>query len=444
MTSSKSFDGFGRDEVVSELELESLLLDERVGERDADIDSHISSKFRRSKHARNWGRKLRIPVARKSIGVPICRTARRQNCTRRGLRYLIFILAVAAGTYIGLFVFTVLPWLSPDPFDDAFEPFRQHSDRISVDSPYYPTHYIQSVLPVASFNPCHSHNDYWRRTPLYAALGSGCISVEADVWYFENDRREPELFVGHTTATLSDNATLRTMYIDPLITVIERMNAPNKIAGPSATPHGVFYQDPDQALTLLIDFKTDGVDTFLQVQEQLAPLRGRGWLTTWNGTTRTEGLVTIVATGNAPFDLLVANTTYRDIFYDAPLDALEDASDRDPQPGDPHGFSPYGFKYNPSNSHLASAPFIRALGVNKVTFSAPHIWGPPLSEEQALIIRQQISNARTRGLVPRYWGTPRWPRALRDRVWEVLYDEGIGLLNVDDLRAARKGHWGGK
>ncbi|KAF2496599.1 hypothetical protein BU16DRAFT_483722 [Lophium mytilinum] len=440
MSPSKLFSDHDRDGVVSELELESLLLDERLGERDVGTSSHIRSNFRRTKRARNWGRKLRMPVARKSIGVSICPTAGRQNCTRRGLRYLIFMLAVAAGTYVGLFIFTVLPWLPPDPFDDAFAHFRHHSDPISVDSPYYPTHFIQSVLPV----PCHSHNDYWRRTPLYAALGSGCISVEADVWLFENDQREPELFVGHTTSTLSDNATLRTMYIDPLVNIIERMNAPSTIAGPSAISHGVFYQDPGQALTLLIDFKTDGVNTFAQVQEQLVPLRDRGWLTTWNGTARTHGLVTIVATGNAPFDLLTANRTYRDIFYDAPLDALEDASDREPQPGDPHGFSPYGFKYNPSNSHLASAPFIRALGVNKVTFSAPHIWGPALSEAQALIIRQQISNARARGLVPRYWGTPRWPRALRDRVWEVLYDEGIGLLNVDDLRAARKGHWGSR
>jgi len=356
------------------------------------------------------------------------------------LRHIIFMIAVATGVYVGMLLFTIIPWSSSDPFDDAFAQFRQHSDHVSIDSPHYPTRYFQSVLPV----PCHSHNDYWRRTPLYAALGSGCISVEADVWYFENDQHEPELFVGHTTAALSNAATLRSMYIDPLVNIIERMNAANSVAGRSALPRGVFYQNPNQALSLLIDFKTDGASILPYVHAQLAPLRDRGWLTHWNGSARTEGLVTIVATGNAPFDLLVANTTYRDIFYDAPLDKLQDSLDPDLEWTESHEVSPFDFKYNPSNSYMASAPFLRALGLNQLTFSVPHIRGPPLSEAQTDVLRRQISNARIRGLVPRYWGTPRWPRALRDGVWEVLYDEGIGLLNVDDLRAARKGNWGSK
>lgn len=279
---------------------------------------------------------------------------------------------------------------------------------------------------------------------MYAALGSGCISLEADVWYFEGDQQSPELFVGHTTATLNRNATLRKMYINPLVDIIESMNAANIIGEQNPALRGVFYQNPRQTLSLLIDFKTDGATMLPHVEEQLAPLRDRGWLTTWNGKTRSEGLVTIVATGNAPFDLLIANTTHRDIFFDAPLDNLQDPSDPDPDWVETHDFSPFDFKYNPSNSHMASAPFLRALDVNSLAFHVPHVRGPPLSEAQVLVLREQIANAHARGLVPRYWGTPRWPRALRDRVWEVLYDEGIGLLNVDDLRAARKGQWGSK
>lgn len=48
-------------------------------------------------------------------------------------------------------MFAVIPLAPVDEFDDAFALFRQRSDQISVDSPYYPTHYFQSVLPVVSF-----------------------------------------------------------------------------------------------------------------------------------------------------------------------------------------------------------------------------------------------------------------------------------------------------
>jgi hypothetical protein len=28
---------------------------------------------------------------------------------------------------------------------------------------------------------CHSHNDYWRKVPLFDALTAGCVGVEADM-----------------------------------------------------------------------------------------------------------------------------------------------------------------------------------------------------------------------------------------------------------------------
>lgn len=333
-------------------------------------------------------------------------------------------------------IFTLIPWIPVDPFDSAFGPFRQGPGPISVDSPYYPTHYLQSVLPV----PCHSHNDYWRHTPLYAALGSGCVSIEADVWLFHD--QGDELYVGHSVASLSRNATLRNLYVDPLVSILERMNSENEIAGSTPGLHGVFYQDPGQPLTLLIDFKTNGLELWPYVQAQLAPLRDRGWLTHWNGTDRVTKLVTVVATGNAPFEALIVNTTYRDVFFDAPLDALDDASDHPQALPGVSEYSVFDFKYNPSNSHMASANFFRALGLSKLSYSVPPVFQGPLTPPQTAILRKQIGQARERELLPRYWGTPRWPRGLRDRVWEVLVEEGVGLLNVDDLRAARKGPWG--
>lgn len=78
---------------------------------------------------------------------------------------------------------------------------------------------------------------------------------------------------------------------------------------------GVFAIDPKQTLVLLIDFKAEGEQTWTWLMQQLEPLRVRGL---FNGSGSGIRPVTVVATGDAPFHRIVANVTYRDIFYDAP------------------------------------------------------------------------------------------------------------------------------
>jgi hypothetical protein len=315
-----------------------------------------------------------------------------------------------------------------DPFDDVFHQFDD-SFQISPSAPDYPLDHMKSVLPV----PCHSHNDYWRQRPLFSALGTGCISVEADVWLISS-----ELYVGHSDDELTEERTLRSLYIDPLVEVLDMMNSQASTEKAHSTK-GVFYQDPSQTLVLLIDFKNP--DIWDYVDQQLTPLRERGYLTHWNGKTRVEKPVTVVATGDAPFDLLVRNGTYRDIFYDAPLVDLDDAEIPESSAGmnlpkdvleqdDP---IPAPYKYNPSNSYYASSSLTRAVGP---------LFGFSLNRPQIELIQKQVRRVRDRGLVPRYWGTPRWPRGLRDEVWGILLQSQVGVLNVDDLRAARKGVWG--
>lgn len=226
-----------------------------------------------------------------------------------------------------------------------------------------------------------------------------------------------DLLVGHSFEALDREKTLRTLYIDPLVKILEMMNTPASIPDDKARgeyPKGVFYQDPKQTLTLLIDFKTDGEDLWPHVMDQLEPLRERGFLTSWNGKTRTERAVTVVGTGNTPLQMVNSNSTYRDVFFDAPLEALND-------------------DFNTTNSFYASSSLTRAVGP---------LFQFSLSGAQTELIQKQIRQAREHGLTPRYWGTPRWPRGLRDEIWGLLLREGVGILNVDDLRAARKGNWG--
>lgn len=89
---------------------------------------------------------------------------------------------------------------------------------VGEDLAHYPTDATKDILPI----PCHSHNDYWRRVPLFDAIHAGCISVEADVWLFEDSDK---LYVGHGTSSLTQDRTLASLYVDPLVELLDKMYA---------------------------------------------------------------------------------------------------------------------------------------------------------------------------------------------------------------------------
>lgn len=273
-------------------------------------------------------------------------------------------------------------------------------------------HFSRDIEPV----PCHSHNDYMRRVPLYQALEAGCISVEADIWLQDDERFVRDLYVGHNLKGLEPLATLQKLYIDPLVGILEHQNAHSggQSSGHPKRPYGVFDTSPETSLVLLLEFKTDAKETWSIVQEQLEPLWQRGMLTSWNGTTKkiTQRPITVVGTGNAPFDLIIANSTQRDIFFDAPLDELNST-------------------YTPENSYYASASFQKRVG--KFFFQP--------SWSQTRRVKSQVAAASRYGLKARYWDTPSWPIARRNRIWNMLVESGIGVLNVDDVVSAGRWNW---
>lgn len=211
--------------------------------------------------------------------------------------------------------------------------------------------------------------------------------------------------------------------------------------------------------------KTSGVETWPWVLAQLEPLRERGWLTHVINNTVYTRPVTVVGTGNTPFDLLTANSTYRDAFFDAPLndmwesrqvtvnsaewptsdidvvDDSESTSSRDSTTVPVTSLKDVGqgqsgvtadTEFNSTNSYYASVSFNKAVG---------RMWRGRLSPNQLKIIRGQIRGAHRRGLKARYWDLPSWPLGLRNHVWDVLVREGVDMLNVDDLRAASRQVW---
>jgi hypothetical protein len=252
------------------------------------------------------------------------------------------------------------------------------------------------------------------------------------VWLFDS-----ELYVGHHTNSLTPNRTFQSMYVDPLVKMLDHKNALNDMTSPKA---GVFSTSPSQTLVLLIDFKNNGTAIFPMVSRQLSALREKGYLTHFNGTATIQGAITVVATGGAPFDLLTANTTYRDVFFDAPLDRIYQESLT--QYSRPHllkrtrqgtiGTTPTSH-FDTTNSYYASVKFSNSIG---------WLWFGYMSEAQKTKIRGQIRAARARGLKARYWSAPKWPVGLRNKVWDLLVEEEVGVLNGDDLGGMSRLDWG--
>ncbi|ELU41517.1 hypothetical protein AG1IA_04451 [Rhizoctonia solani AG-1 IA] len=264
----------------------------------------------------------------------------------------------------------------------------------------YPTQFTRGIIPKG----IRAFLDLCRQdVPLFSAIAVGAISVEADVWLWDN-----ELYVGshhHGSFPYTNN-----------------------------TRYGVFDTVIDQTLYLFVDVKTDGNTTWPLVIKQLEPLREGGWLSYWDAETGVlrPGAVTVVGTGNTPFDQIQAHTTlHRDAFYDAPITSFSSDS--------------LG-EYNTSSVVIASGSLANALGGS--------MSGSTFNDTQIDILARQIQGAHAAGVKVgsltfilngrqpkkffqvRYWETPGWPLSKRDYVWKTLEGLGVDLLNADDIQAA--------
>jgi hypothetical protein len=279
---------------------------------------------------------------------------------------------------------------------------------------------IQSWLPDFSRDvqpkAIHSHNDYWRRVPLFEALSLGVTGVEADCHLVNG-----ELYVGHNSASLRPNRTFRSLYLNSLFSILQNQNAASSVTA-DAPVRGVWDTATSRGLVLLTDLKTEGFATLEAVQAQLQPFRDAGWLTYWNGTAVVPGPITHVATGNTPFSAVLdsnySNATYRDVFFDAPIDELSSSS-----------------LYNSSNSYYTSTSLSHLLG------GKSKIPQKGLSKKQMMLVAEQIEKAKELGLVSRYWDIPAWPATRRMNIWRQLESMDLGMLNVDAIEQASMWNW---
>ncbi len=127
--------------------------------------------------------------------------------------------------------------------------------------------------------------------------------------------------------------------------------------------------------------------------------------------------MTVIGTGNTPLRL-VQGVAPRDYFWDAPVDRLR-------LPGGDDELANVTKEVSP----VASAPFGQVIG---------HVRRRRLDDDQLVRLRRQVAVAHARGIGVRYWDLPDWPVGTRNAVWRTLWDEGVDLLNVDDLDGAAR------
>lgn len=233
--------------------------------------------------------------------------------------------------------------------------------------------------PAKSLHHAHAHNDYYHTRPLLDALDRGFNSVEADVFLVDG-----ELLVGHDRQELRPERSLRKLYLEPLNERVKK--------------NGGFVHAQGARFFLFIDIK-DNAD---RTREALGKLLGE--YSSMVGRVESddnapEPAVTVVLSGAAPRRGIVVEGT-RLAGADGRLSDLDSEISAAEMPViSDHWGQHFGW-----------------LGINS------------LPEEQRARLRKVTRKAHESGRVVRFWAT-----LDSENLWGALLDNGVDLLNTDDL-----------
>ncbi|MEV6498868.1 phosphatidylinositol-specific phospholipase C/glycerophosphodiester phosphodiesterase family protein [Streptomyces prunicolor] len=231
----------------------------------------------------------------------------------------------------------------------------------------------------------HAHNDYEHPRPLFDALDHRFGSVEADIFLVGD-----QLLIGHDASELDPSRTLESLYLDPLSTLVK-------------ANHGSVYRGWRHPLQLLIDIKTEGSSTYLELDRHLQ--RYKHLFTTYAHGRVHPGAVTNVISGDRAARTPMEAQTVRRAFYDGRLTDLGSS---------------------------APASFISLISDNwALNFTWLGEGTFPDAERQKL--RSIVAQAHAAGQTVRFWNTPDLAGPARDALWGELLAAGVDFLNTDDL-----------
>ncbi|MER6955832.1 phosphatidylinositol-specific phospholipase C/glycerophosphodiester phosphodiesterase family protein [Streptomyces sp. NPDC000618] len=230
----------------------------------------------------------------------------------------------------------------------------------------------------------HAHNDYEHPRPLFDALDHRFGSVEADIFLVDG-----ELLIAHSADQLDPTRTLESLYLAPLAARVK-------------ANHGSVYRGYRKPLQLLIDIKTEGSSTYLELDRRLR--RYKGLFTTYAHGRVHTGAVTAVISGDRAARAPMAAQTVRRAFYDGRLVDLG----------------------------ASEASFASLISDNwTLNFTWLGVGAFPEAERQKL--RSIVAAAHARGQQVRFWATPDLAGPARDALWAELLAADVDYLNTDDL-----------
>lgn len=228
-----------------------------------------------------------------------------------------------------------------------------------------------------------SHNDYEQQQPLQMALDLGYQMIEADIHLIDG-----ELYVVHDHPTnLEETPLLEDLYLTPLSDRIERN-------------HGKVLTESDQPFYLVIDVKTEADPTFetllatLEPNKKLFYRKEEGkWI---------NGPIRLLISGNRPS--IDPETSNQMVFIDGRLQNI-------------------GMGYSPD-----VYPLISDNWFNYFTWDGTG----EIPEDELQKLREYVAKVHEEGKMIRFWGTPD-----REMVWQTLINNGVDVINVDDLEGMR-------
>ncbi|MBV7696444.1 phosphatidylinositol-specific phospholipase C/glycerophosphodiester phosphodiesterase family protein [Streptomyces sp. TRM70350] len=231
----------------------------------------------------------------------------------------------------------------------------------------------------------HAHNDYEHPRPLLDTLDHRFGSVEADI-HLVGD----QLLVAHDPEDLDPARTLESLYLD---TLAARVKA----------HRGSVYRGHRGSLQLLIDIKTEGASTYLELDRHLR--RYRHLFTTYAHGKVFPGPVTAVVSGDRAARVPMEAQKVRRAFYDGRLADLGSS---------------------------APASFIPLISDNwTLNFTWRGAGEFPAAERQKL--RSIMRAAHSRGQKVRFWATPDVAGPERHALWTELLAADVDFINTDDL-----------
>jgi hypothetical protein len=249
------------------------------------------------------------------------------------------------------------------------------------------TSLIASAADLVPLTRAHAHNDYEHKRPLKDALDQGFCSVEADINLVDG-----QLLVAHSLKAVDPKKTLQSLYLEPLRQRIKANNGHVYLNGPECT--------------LLIDFKTGAEPTYAALREVLKQYADI--LTVFRDGVKEPKAITAILTGNYPRATLAADS----VRYAAGDGKLPDLD---------------------ANPPVTLVPWISEN------------WGPqfkwrgkgPIPEEDARKLKHIVAQAHEQGRRVRFWGSPDQPV-----FWKELLEQGVDLINTDDLPGFRQFYLG--